>query len=141
MMKVYDTLTGEVKDAKFASVSERPLEESIAPQNEASITETAYVPPEVMIKDMMDAGIRLDESRRRRFSEVNGEEGTEEVDVTRVRGVDIVDVADAAYALQDRIQAAKEAAQAKAVSDSKAAEKARIDAAVAAALAAAGKPG
>jgi len=141
MMKVYDTLTGEVKDAKFASVSERPLEESIAPQNEASITETAYVPPEVMIKDMMDAGIRLDESRRRRFSEVNGEEGTEEVDVTHKSGVDLVDIADAALELQDRFEAAERADKVKAVSDSQAAEKARIDAAVAAALAAAGKPG
>lgn len=132
-MDVFDIFTGEVAKAKFATAYTPEMEPKIAEMSEASITETAYIPPEVQIKDMMEAGTRLAYERRARFDAIRtGEEG--DLPITRTSGVDIVDVAKAAQAVEERLAAQQLAAQEKAVKASKEADDARIQAAVKAAL-------
>lgn len=135
-MDTYDIFDGVVSQKRFASAYNRPVTDEIAPMSELSITETAYIPPEVQIKDMMDAGVRLAQERKARFQAIQGEEGEPEVPLEMRSGVDIVDVAKMATEVEERLAEQQLAAQAKAKKESEEADNARIQAAVAAAIAA-----
>jgi hypothetical protein len=132
-MNVFDIFSGEISKAKFATAYSPAADVDIAPMSELSITETAYIPPEVQIKDMMDAGTRLAFERRARFETIKAE-GEEELPITRKNGIDIVDVVKEAVAVEKRLAAQQLAAQEKAVKESEVADEARIQAAVKAAL-------
>lgn len=70
-MDVFDIFTGEVSKSRFASSYNRPVVDEIAPMSEESITETSYIPPEVQIRDMMEAGDRLARERKERVAKLN----------------------------------------------------------------------
>jgi len=97
---------------RFYTQWDRPDGFEVDQVSPRSITELAYVPPQVMIKDMMDAGRRLAAERRMRFDSV--ELGVEDVqgdmplDPTREPGVDLVDVTRAERAVRSRLEAQRE---------------------------------
>ena len=67
-MKTYNIASGEVSsDVRFATAYDRPVGDFEEHPVKESQTETAYVPPQVQIADMMDAGVRLAAARRARF--------------------------------------------------------------------------
>lgn len=137
-----DPDTGEVLNVKFGTQWIVPLFSYAEKGDPRSITETAYVPPQVQIQDMIDAGARLAAARKARFDTVELQLDAEDDDVpldpTRQPGVDLVDVQKAAQAVSTRLQEAKSAlqvaAEKKAAADAKAADDARVEALVKARL-------
>lgn len=125
-MKVYDIFTGEVSEKAFATSYAPQLEVVLEPCDDRSITEEGYIPPEVQIREMIEAGQRLDLARKERFAAMSQEEEEQlEPDVTMQPGVDVVDVMAAARSTssrleeQARVQKEKEAAAATAAMESK----------------------
>lgn len=128
---------GEIveQDSPFYTAWARPVADFSEVPEEGSITETAYVPPQVQIMDMMDAGRRLAEARRARFDSVSyGLRDDEDVplDITRGPNVDVVDVQKAAEGLKVRLDEAQTAEDKKkadeAAKAAKEADEARINA-------------
>ena len=74
------------------------------------VTETAgYIPADIQIEDMLAAGMRLGEYRREMYDFDANEEVPEDfMDPTRSPGVDVVDVQNAALAVNSRIVEAQE---------------------------------
>ena len=74
------------------------------------ITETAgYIPADVQIQDMIAAGMRLGEYRREMYDFDANEEIPEDfMDITRIPGVDVVDVERAGIAVNAKIAEAQE---------------------------------
>lgn len=70
-MDVFDIFTGEVSKVRFATAYNRPTLDEIAPMSEESITETSYIPAEIQIRDMMEAGDRLARERKERVKALN----------------------------------------------------------------------
>lgn len=135
-MEYMDVYTGEVVKAAFATQRFVPLGPTQEKEDHSSITETAYVPPQIQIRDMMLAGLRLAEERRARFDsvELGVEDGDIPLDPTREPGVDIVDLERAAAAVSAAVNVAVESAAAKEKEVADAARKAEINAAVEKAL-------
>lgn len=77
----------------FFTQYSRPKEKELEPGGGERLVETAgYVPAEVQISDMLEAGRRLGEYRRDRFDFGSGEEVPEDYfDPTRSRGFDLAD--------------------------------------------------
>lgn len=126
-MEAFDILTGEVLEVapRFFTAYQRPVFDSSEAGDPRTITEMAYVPPQVRINEMMEAGRRLAAERRLRFdsSELNVDDpdGDMPEDPTRAPGVDLVDVSRAQMALNRRLAARRAAlrAERKAAEDAK----------------------
>lgn len=109
-MKVVNILNGEVSDKDFQTSIEFEIDGKVAPMDDFSITETAYIPPQVQIKDFMDAGVRLNAERRARFDNRELDLGDQDdipLDPMREPNVDIVDVQRAARQADANIEKTK----------------------------------
>lgn len=109
-MDAIDLVTGEVVKVPYQTNRYQSIASWQEHPDEKSITETAYVPPQVQIQDMMEAGLRLAAERKARFDsvELNVQEGEDiPLDPTREPGVDLVDVQRAAESLDVRLSKAE----------------------------------
>jgi hypothetical protein len=107
-MEAVKLLTGETVQLDFFTAWERPLKDQSEHPDPKSITETAYVPPQVQIKDMMDAGVALAASRKARFDSVELRIDEDiPLDPTREPGVDLVDIQRQAEAVSKRLEEAR----------------------------------
>lgn len=143
-MKAIHRMTGEVIDSVEGYTQWiRPLpDQGEKMDSKPAVTIEPYMPPQIQVADMMDAGLRLAEARKARYDTVElgiGEGEDVPLDPTRAPGVDMVDIQRAAEkasaALKASYQSASEAAAAKAKAEAEAADQARIQAAAEALLA------
>lgn len=141
-MEALDIYTGEIKEVPFYSQRHVPSTLKYEKEDHTSVTETAYVPPQVQIADMMLAGLRLAEERRARFDSVELEIPAEEdipLDPLREPGIDLVDVSRAAARVSAAVAAAQEQANRKAQEAKDAEQKKALEKAVQEELALRGK--
>lgn len=93
------------RDVKLFDCYNRP-DDVFEAMNPESIVETAgYLPADVQISTMIDAGRRLGEARKEMYDYFDGgEEGFDDVDVPpdRIPGADIADASQLAMALKTR---------------------------------------
>jgi hypothetical protein len=112
-MEALDIYTGELVKVPFYTPRFVPSTMQYEKEDHFSITEQAYVPPQVQIADMMIAGLRLAEERRARFdsTELNlPEEEDIPMDPLREPGIDLVDVQRAAIRVSESLRASQEKA-------------------------------
>lgn len=136
-MEVVDRYSGEIVSKSFRSSRFVAGKIKKEPFDPFTRTERAYVPPQIQIGDMMEAGKRLAEERRKRFDTDYFPQEDQEIplDPMRELGLDLADVSKlalkakkAAEGLQERIVAKQ-----KEVADAE--EKSRIQSRVEKALA------
>lgn len=132
-MEALDIYTGEVKEVPFFTQRYVPLAAKGEKEDSKSITETAYIPPQVQIADMMQAGVRLAEERRARFDSVelstpDGEDPP--LDPLREPGLDLSDLSRLESSVSAVRTAMEEQARVKAKEESDAQRQAEINAAV-----------
>lgn len=146
-MQAVNVITGEVQDVGLDFCFTqfwRPLPKGDAVDSVTTLTVQEHLDTRTQIEEMLHFGQRLQLERARSFEDVAEEEA--ELDTLEpgiAEGADLVDVQRIAGGVNQRMaasaQAAADAAAAKAKAESDAADKARIDAAVAARLAELGK--
>lgn len=130
-MKYIDVFTGEVVETKFGTQYLLPFQEQSEKPSSKTMTEMSYVPADIQVKEMLDAGARLDAYRKQRFGSELVEEGQDpEVDPTSEPGVDLVDIGKAAEAVNMRLEEQDAANRKKAVEEAEQAKKVAFDAAV-----------
>lgn len=109
-MQCVNILNGKVTERDFQTALEVEVDPKVAPMDDFNITETAYIPPQVQIKEFMEAGARLDAERRARFDnrELNLDpEDDIPLDLARDPNVDVVDMQRAARSANERIEKTK----------------------------------
>ena len=96
------------RDVKLFDCYNRP-DDVFEAMNPESIVETAgYLPADVQISTMIDAGRRLGEARKEMYDYFDGEEeGFDQVDVPpdRVPGADLADASQISMAVNARLEA------------------------------------
>jgi len=141
-MEAIDVYTGEVVEVPFFSQRYVPAKMKYEKEDHHSMTEQAYVPPQVQIADMMLAGIRLADERRQRFdsSDLQIPEGEDiPLDPLREPGIDLVDVQKTVAAVSARLADSQEKANREAQEARDAAYKAELEKSVQAELELRGK--
>lgn len=95
-MVLIKILTGETTEGDFATQYHRPVKDWSEDHSKSKpgITVEPYIPPQVQIAEMMDAGARLAALRKARFDSVELQVEGDDIplDPTREPGVDLVDV-------------------------------------------------
>lgn len=126
-----DRETGEIVETTFYTQWVRPIKDSSEIPDTKTMTEMSYVPADIQIKEMLDAGARLDAYRKARFSSDLTPEGEEEeIDPTTEPGVDLVDIGKTAQAVESRLSEQAQTANKKAAEAAKEAQDAAIQAEV-----------
>lgn len=131
-MKLVNILTGELTEGLFQSTYIQLLDSQAEHPDPKSITETAYVPPQVQIEDMIDAGVRLAAYRKGRFDSIELAIDGDEIplDPMREPAVDVVDTMKIGLAAADRVAKAKAKIGAEIKAQQAAADKAAFEEAV-----------
>lgn len=129
-MEYINIYTGEVREGYSHTAEEIPLKPTCEKEDHRTMTEQAYVPPEIQINDMILAGLRLDAERRARFdsTELEIPEGEDiPLDPTREPGVDLVDIQRHSERVRSELEKAQTAENKRIKEEQAAAYKAQLE--------------
>lgn len=94
-----------------------PYNTKIKPQNfsgeindgETLVEPAGYIPAKVQIESFIEAGRRLNESRKQEFYDINSDQDDEEFVPTREPGFDLADASNLLNGANERLKASREA--------------------------------